>query len=131
MPITVLAPATPGIYDDLVNGTCELDQSYGTVISAEFEDPEDFERIRGCDGNVSAVLVRDDELKYTVTALFPSTVNRPAKGASVTFPAVAGSGLSGQVMSSKVNWTAEGRRSITITAYRWAALGNSPTVDSL
>jgi hypothetical protein len=125
-----LAPATPGIYDDIVNGTCELDQAYGTVISGELDDGEDLERVRGCNGNVSAVLLRDDEQSYTFTALFPSTVTKPAKGTNIPFPSVAGSGIQGQVVNSKVNWTREGQRSITIKAIRWAALGNAPTVVS-
>jgi hypothetical protein len=126
-----LAPAVPGIYDDLVNGTCELPQGYGTVISGELDFPEDIKEIEGCDGLISAVLVKDDKIGYTFTALFPSTVTKPEKGANIPFPAVAGSGIQGQVVAAKINWTQGGQRQMTITARHWRNLGSTPTVVAL
>lgn len=131
MPQSFLAPAVPGIYDDLVQGTCELSQAYGTVISGELDWPEDLEEIKGCDGLVSSVLLRDDKIGYNFTVLFPDTVSVPAKGTNIPFPTVAGAGVQGQVVSAKVNWTREGQRQMSIVARHWKALGSTPTVTAV
>ena len=135
----ILGPETPGIYDDLVNGTCELSQSFGTVINGEIDLPEDMEEIAGCDGRTSAVLLRRNKINYTFTALFPDTVELPSRGDDVTLPVVGGetgepgvdTALVGQVVSAKANWTQNGQRQMTITASHWTALGSSPTVTAL
>lgn len=126
-----LAPAVPGIYDDLVHGTCELGQGYGTVISGELDYPEDLQEIQGCDGRVSAVLVRNEKIGYSFTALFPTGIALPTRGSNVSFPAIAGAGIGGQIVSVKVNWTQGGQRQISIVARRWALLGTTPTVTAI
>lgn len=123
----ILAPATPGLYDDLVQGTCELAQTYGTVISGELEEPEDRDLIRGCDGNVSAVLLKDDEVTYNFTALFADGVSLPEKGDNITFPTDFGS-LVGQVMSRKLVWAREGQKLFSLKASHFKSIGNAPTV---
>jgi len=125
-----LAPATPGVYDNIIHGTCELAQTYGTVMSGELEFPADLEEIRGCNGNVSAVLLRDDRINYNFTALFADGVAVPARGSNVVFPAEAGSSVSGQVISAKVLWQNNGQKMLQISAARWTALGSAPTVVS-
>lgn len=135
---SILAPATPGIYDDLVRGTCELDQTFGTVISGEIDLPEDIEEIKGCDGKVSAVLLNDERINYTFTALFPDTIELPSRGDDVTFPLAGGelgftgdTALKGQVVTAKANWTQDGQRSLTITARHWKTLGSAPTKTTI
>jgi hypothetical protein len=129
---SILAPATPGVYDDIINGTCELPQTYGTVISGELEEPEDRELIRGCNGNVSAVLLRDDEIIYNFTVLFADGTTLPARGANVVFPLDAGAGpISGQVMSRKWVWSNGGQKMCSIKASHFKALGSAPTVDTI
>lgn len=122
-----LAPAVPGIYDDLVNGTCELGQGYGTVISGELDYPEDLQEIVGCDGRVSAVLVRDEKIGYSFSTMFPTGIALPVRGDNISFPSVAGAGIGGQIVSVKVNWTQGGQRGLSIVARRWALLGTTPT----
>lgn len=126
-----LAPAVAGIYDDLVNGTCELGQGYGTVITGELDYPEDLQEIQGCDGRVSAVLLRDEKIGYSFTTLFPTGIALPVRGDNVAFPTVAGAGIGGQVVSAKVNWTNGGQRQLSVVARRWALLGTTPTVTPI
>jgi hypothetical protein len=126
-----LGPTVAGIYDDLVRGTCELPQGFGTVITGELDYPEDLEEITGCDGLVSAVLMRNDKIGYSFTCLWPTGVELPERGDNIAFPAVAGSGIQGQVVSVKVNWTQTTQRQISVVARRWASLGNTPTVTAV
>ena len=135
---TFLAPETPGIYDDLVNGTCELSQAFGTVISGEIDLPEDMDEIKGCDGRVSAVLLRRGTINYSFSVLLPDTIELPSRGDNVTFPLSGGelgftgdTALVGQVVSAKVNWTQEGQRKADIVARHWTAIGSAPTVTNL
>lgn len=131
---SILAAAVPGIYDNLVNGTCVLDQSFGTVIDGSIELPEDLQEIVGCDGAVSAVLLRNQKINYTFKALFPSGVDCPSRGDDVSFPDVGGEtdgGLTGQVVSAKVDWSQGTQRMISITARHWTGLGSTPTVTAL
>jgi hypothetical protein len=128
---SILGPAVPGIYDDLVNGTCELGQGYGTVITGELDYPEDLQEIVGCDGRVSAVLMRDEKIGYSFTTIFPTGITLPKRGDNVAFPSLAGAGIGGQVVSAKVNWTNGGQRGLSVVARRWALLGTTPTVTAV
>jgi hypothetical protein len=127
MPQAFLGPAVPGIYDDLVNGTCELGQGYGTVISGELDYPEDLQEIVGCDGRVSAVLVRDEKIGYSFQTIFPTGITLPKRGDNIAFPALAGAGIGGQIVSVKVNWTQGGQRGLSVVARRWEQIGTTPT----
>jgi len=126
---TILANATPGIYDDLVNGTCELPQTYGTVISGELEQPEDLDKIKGCNGNVSAILLRDDETTYSASILIGAGA-LPERGDPITFPTDFGT-LVGILTMRKVTWAQGAQKILAIKASHWTAIGNSPTTTTV
>jgi hypothetical protein len=101
------------------------------VLTGELDYPEDLQEIVGCDGRVSAVLIRNEKIGYSFTTIFPTGIALPTRGSNIAFPSIAGAGIGGQIVSVKVNWTNGGQRGLSVVARRWALLGTTPTVTAV
>jgi hypothetical protein len=109
-------------------GTCEVNQTYGLVVSCRVKETADVETFMNCSGNVKEVLLRNERYELQMEVEFDETIGKQDLGDPIAFPEV---GVTGRVIESELMWEREGRKMYSITATHWKSIGSAPTVTHL
>ena len=107
-------------------GTCELAQTYGTVVSGSVKAANDEQVWESCRGNTEVVLLKNERFELTMEVLFNGTL--PDVGDDIAFPEVS---VTGQIVDFEITWAQGDRKKLKLNAKHWKSLGSSPTVTSL
>ena len=112
---------------DIIYGTCEVDGTFGTVISSSVKLATDEQAFEDCRGNTEMVLLRNITYTADIEAYW-DTGDYPSIGDAITFPDV---GMTGNVTGADGKRAQADRRKISITAKVWLSMGSDPTVTQL
>ena len=113
---------------NLIFGTCVLGDTFGTIEDANEQLLADLELIQDCCGGTDTALLKNPRYELDLTVTLDSTATPPELGASISFPTA---GITGQITQRGRTWSQGGVAKMTIKAFHWKSLGNSPSVEEV
>jgi hypothetical protein len=119
--------------ENVIFGTAQIGDDFGTVKSATLDRTGDTEEILNGNGGLRTLLINNPRSEFSLDTLFTSDVEAPGLGELIAFPLLAdtlGNPVCGSILKVTVKWEEKGARMLTITATNWDSLGARPTAKS-
>ena len=114
--------------NNILYGTCEVEQGFGTVISSTLKRANEKQEWEDCRGNTRLILLRNKRYEVEMEVEFDPSVTLPVEGDSLAFPHV---GVTGQILNWDLVFAKADCVKLKITATHWDSLGDSPTVAEI
>jgi hypothetical protein len=120
MPLeTVLGQNNLSLGNAVAFGTCMLGSTFGVVKSASLKRTADRELIKGCNGNLRAVLLSNARFELSLKTAWDLAITAPGLMDAITLPLLA---LTARVLDVTGEWVENGERMLTIEASHWDSL---------